>query len=154
MVKLSAVRSLNRTPGDVATTSSRSASRRARPSAPGGQEQQTWLGAELADTQGERGDQPGGDVQRRGCRAASGQTTTALTAPSSPKNGMGTGRAAAMSARARPPFSDPVKPDGPDQRVLDERAAHVPAGDQRDGVLRGAGGRRTRGERLEDRAER
>ncbi len=40
--------------------------------------------------------------------AARSVTTTGLTLPSSPKNGIGSGRAAATSARKRPARSDPV----------------------------------------------
>src|SRR5689334_16962790 len=42
--------------------------------------------------------------------AAPGRTTTGLTEPSSPKNGIGTGRSAQTRARARPPAVDPVNP--------------------------------------------
>ena len=42
--------------------------------------------------------------------AAAGSTKTGLIDPSSPKNGMGSGRCAHRSNSARPPRSDPVKP--------------------------------------------
>ena len=42
--------------------------------------------------------------------AAPGSTTHGLTEPSSPKNGIGTGRSAQIRARARPPAVDPVNP--------------------------------------------
>ena len=42
--------------------------------------------------------------------AAPGRMTTGLTEPSSPKNGIGTGRSAQILARASPPRTDPVNP--------------------------------------------
>jgi hypothetical protein len=42
--------------------------------------------------------------------AASGRMNMGLTEPSSPKNGMGSGRAAQRSNSALPPRSEPVKP--------------------------------------------
>src|SRR5215472_9414691 len=42
--------------------------------------------------------------------AAPGRMTTGLTEPSSPKNGIGTGRCAQMAASASPPRADPVNP--------------------------------------------
>ena len=41
---------------------------------------------------------------------ASGSRNIGLTEPSSPKNGIGSGRAAHRSNSARPPRKDPVKP--------------------------------------------
>jgi len=42
--------------------------------------------------------------------SAAGRRNIGLTEPSSPKNGIGSGRAAQRSNSARPPASEPVKP--------------------------------------------
>src|SRR5499426_1426283 len=68
--------------------------------------------------------------------AAPGRMTTGLTDPSSPKNGIGTGRWAQTAARASPPRADPVNPAAAIAGCLSSRTpaptpnttAKVPAG--------------------------
>ena len=57
--------------------------------------------------------------------AAPGRMTTGLTEPSSPKNGIGTGRSAQILASASPPRTDPVNPAA---AMAGCRSSRTPAG--------------------------
>ena len=106
-----------------------------------GDEQQPRVRAELPDAQGERGRVPGGDSPGRAA-AAPGRMTTGLTDPSSPKNGIGTGRWAQMAARASPPRADPVNPAAAIAGCGSSRTPGVEPADHREGPGRGPPGQR------------